>query len=254
VLLAALLAFGLYANQHLRPGAEGIATPIAQQAAPNALLAVSSQPTVTPATLTPVAAGAPIALTVATPTPSAQSQATPVPAALTAPVGLTPRVVVLNVNPTPESESAEVTSTPSDGTVSTGSAAITPTVDPTAAAVISQAYERYWQVRAEALLDLDKTHLPEAMGGDHLASTAQLIDDLRAENRAIETQVDHDYRVIDVSDSSADVFDDYLSNSFYVDPATKEAITQPSSDELKVLYRLVSFDGVWKVVDSTRAE
>src|SRR5207237_7634353 len=77
-----------------------------------------------------------------------------------------------------------------------------PALDPALVTEVGQAYEKYWQVRAQALLELDETHLAEAMGGDHLASTAQLINQLRVENRAIKTDVDHDYHVVQVDRKS----------------------------------------------------
>jgi hypothetical protein len=94
----------------------------------------------------------------------------------------------------------------------------------------------------------------EAMGGEHLNSTARLIDELRDENRAIRTDVDHDYHVVQASQRSAQVLDDYLTNSFYVDAVTQQSLSAPASDELKVLYKMFEFDDGWKVVDSVRAE
>lgn len=192
-----------------------------------------------------------------TPLPSATAAATPIAATAAPPIAPTitpaPTPLIVNLAPTATSVPAGATATPIE-TSATPNPTAPPTVEPTLAAEVGAAYERYWGVRAQALLDLDKSHLAEAMDGDHLASTANLIDELHSENRAIKTVVDHDYLVEQAQDSSAQVFDDYLSSSFYVEPGTLKAISSPSSDELKVLYKMMRIDGVWKVVDSVRAE
>jgi hypothetical protein len=128
-----------------------------------------------------------------------------------------------------------------------------PTLDSVLVAEVGKAYEQYWQIRTHALLELDKTHLSEAMGGDHLNSVSQRIDELRTENRAIKTNVDHDFTVVQVSGNAAQIVDDYISDSIYVDPATQRPLSEPASDELRVLYRLSRSEGTWKVVDSVRA-
>lgn len=179
-----------------------------------AVAAPTSRPTV-----------APTAAPSVTPTPRPQPTITPTPQV----------VIVASVSPTPVETAL-------------------PTVEPALAQEVGQAYDHYWDVRADALLHLDKSHLTEAMDGDHLASTLHLIDELLSENRAIQTNVDHDSHVVQASNDSAQVFDDYLSGSFYVDPKTLSPLTQPASDELRVLYQLRRVDGVWKVVDSISAD
>jgi hypothetical protein len=230
VVLAVLLAIGLYANANLR--ARGVILPTPATAVEAATTAV---PTLAPAT--PLAAS-----TAATPIPAAATATSP--AAPTAAATSAPTQVVAV-------ESATPTSAPVVGSVSPTPS---PTVEPTLAAKVGAAYERYWQVRSQALLDLDKSHLSEAMGGDHLASTSNLIDQLIEENRAIQTSVDHDYQVVKASEGSAEIFDDYLSSSFYIDPQSLRPLSAPASDELRVLYQMINIDGVWKVIDSVRAD
>ena len=232
LVLGVALAVGLYASRGSRSPAA--AAPMAPPIIATPAIAV---PTAVSATSTPVAVlvtptSAPAIATLASMTVAAIELATSTSVAA-APPAATPTL------PSPA--------------VTEGSTVL-PTVEPTLAAEVAAGYERYWQVRSQALLDLDKTHLIEAMGGDHLASTARLIDELQSENRAIKTVVDHDYQVVQAHNESAQVIDDYLSNSFYVEPGTLKPISDPSSDELKVLYKMVRIDGVWKVVDSVRAE
>jgi hypothetical protein len=156
------------------------------------------------------------------------------------------------------------TSTPAAVTSKPGTASVTAvptprpettaTPDPRLVAEVTAAFENYWNIRIQALLDLDETHLAEVMGGDHLRVIAQRIEELRSQNRAVRTDVDHDIHVLDVSTNGAHVVDDYISNSVYVDAATREPLSEPASDELRVLYRLEKSDGTWKVVDSVQAD
>ena len=192
-----------------------------------------------------------------------QNQALPVTSA-PVPIGpATPTAVIL-LAPTspPVPTSTAVTREVLAGTVSPKSDATLvpptppaqPTLDATLVTEVTEAFDQYWQVRSEALLDLDKAHLAETMGGDHLDMMSKRIDELRAENRAIRTDVDHQVHVLVVNVSTAQVLDDYISNTIYVDPASKEPLSQPASDELRVVYRLQRSEGKWKVVDSVIAD
>jgi hypothetical protein len=66
--------------------------------------------------------------------------------------------------------------------------------------------------------------------------------------------VQHKYQVVSIKGDTAQLIDDYISNSIYIDPVTQQPLSEPVADELRVLYRLMKIDGVWKVVDSARAE
>jgi hypothetical protein len=129
-----------------------------------------------------------------------------------------------------------------------------PGLDPAMASEVIQAYESYWRVRGQALLDLDATHLNEVMAGDHLEGVTKRIDELRNEGRAIKTDVQHQYQLISLKNNTAQIVDDYISNSIYVDPITQQPLSDPVADELRVLYQLNKMDGTWKVVDSVGAE
>ena len=92
------------------------------------------------------------------------------------------------------------------------------------------------------------------MDGDYLANVERRIDELRAEGRAIKTQVVLNYFVLRASDASASVVDDFEDNSVYVKIGTEEPLTDSTANQLRVLYELRNFSGAWKVVDSARAE
>jgi hypothetical protein len=217
-LLVVVFGVGLFANRYLRPQVGLVPT---------------SEPAVIaaglPATSTPQ-----VATAVPTPAPTLVVQA-PVVAIATS-VAATP------VPTSTPSASISVTTSPR------------PTLDTSLVAEVTDAYEEYWQIRSQAFLDLDKTHLGEIMSGDHMDMLGQRIDELRTENRAIKTDVDHQFHVVQVTADAAQIIDDYISNSIYVDPVTKLPLTEPAADELRVLYRLNKVDGKWRVVDSVRAD
>ncbi|HEV7666386.1 MAG TPA: hypothetical protein VGQ62_22820, partial [Chloroflexota bacterium] len=210
-----LLAAGIWANQNLRPRSEP-----------------------PPASPTPNTAAV---AEVRTPVPQVALTSTPKPLLLAAYETMTPTAVPARAPVTTLTANGEPTAT------------ARPTLDPVSVAEIDQAYDKYWQVRSQALLNLDKSHLAEAMGGAHLNSISQRIDELKIEQRAIKTDVDHESRVVSLSGDIAQLVDDYISNSVYVDPVSNQPLTDPSSDELQVLYTLNKTAGTWRVVDSVRA-
>jgi hypothetical protein len=188
---------------------------------------------------------------------------TPDPAVALPPVTATPQVALLTPTSVPTLVPAGATvpaagATPAVAPTPAASIGVTPSARPTLDAVlvaeVTKAYERYWLIRSQAFIELDKTYLGEIMGGDHLDMLSHRIDELRIENRAIKTDVDHQYHVVQVNADTAQIIDDYISNSIYVDPATKLPLTEPAADELRVLYRLHKVDRKWIVVDSVRAD
>jgi hypothetical protein len=232
--VAALLALGLWANANLRQPREIVAqTPL-----PATAVVVAAAPTVVVAaaptdTAVPTATAVPVALPTATPVRTA------VPAA-TAYVP-TPLVIVLDATATPVPVGSET-------------ATALPTVEPTLAAEVGQAYENFWRVTSQALLELDDSHLTEVMDGVYLASVRQRIDELRSEGRAIKTHVILNYSVIQASRESATVVDDFEDDSVYVKLGTDEPLSEPTSDQVRTLYKLQYSSGIWKVVDSVSSE
>jgi hypothetical protein len=221
-ILVIVLAAGLFANRYLRPQVGLVPTEV------------------------PVAAPA----ATATSPPATAVPATPVVA-----LARTPLVIGTVTVPTETPGRGALTPTATEALrIGTATPAARPTLDPLLVAEVANGYEQYWQIRSKALLELDKSQLSQAMAGDHLSNITQLIDELAQEKRAIKTDVDHEYSVVQITGDSAQLVDDYISNSLYVDPITRQPLTAPASDELRVLYRLNKFDGKWKVVDSVRAE
>jgi hypothetical protein len=169
------------------------------------------------------------------------------------PTPLAAPTVVPTVAPTPLIDAARGSPTPTPDVSPARSPTPLPTVEPTLAAEVGQAYENFWQVKSQALLELDQSHLSEVMDGQYLADTRYLIDQLQGEGRAIKTQVSLNYTVVEASANTATVIDNFVDNSVYVNIGTEEALSDPAADQLSVLYRLQRMSDSWKVVQSVRS-
>ena len=245
VFLAALLGVGLWANANLRqrgvPSLEAPTT-VGLAAAPTSTAA----PAVTDArTLTPAPTSTPVPIVQATPTavPAAEAATQPPPAP-TATYAPTPLVIVLGGTETPTPSAAPSANTPTP----------LPTVEPTLAAEVGQAYENFWRVTSQALLELDASHLDEVMDGNYLASIRDRISQLSRDGQAIKTHVILNYSVVEASHEFATVVDDFEDDSIYIKVGTDEPVSAPTGDQVRTLYKLQNISGVWKVIDSVRSE
>jgi len=255
--LALMLGLGLWANQSLRPSVgvtpaaqllrtatPGPATggaPVTSAAAPAPTAAAASSATVLATTGPPVAAASPVAMAtqVSAPAPATQAPATPAPAA--------PPPVSATSPPAPVGAASPSTTAPSPR----------PTVDPVLAAEVGKAYERYWDVRAEALYNLDTSHLGEVSDGRELTALEAGINKLRDEGRAVKTDVTHNYRVTLMSSDAAEIVDGYVDTSSYVDPSSHVPLGSNTNQgqqgdtnalTVKEVYQMQKLDEEWKVV------
>ena len=170
--------------------------------------------------------------------------------------------VVAAVAPTVVPTAAPATSTPVSAPAVAAATVVptaAPTVSPELAAEVSQAYLRFFQVRADALYSNDESQLDQIAAGDALAGLRTAIEQNREAGRAIRIDVAHNYKVVAATDESADVADDYRDSSVYIDPDTKqllpgEVVPASAADapEVKVVYHLQQMAGVWKVVSGER--
>jgi hypothetical protein len=234
--LAVLLFAGLFANANLRP--RGVALPT---------------PEPPPAIVESTAASIPTHVAEATPLPTspptAQLTHEVQPTAIAGTSGAAAESQT-DVVPVLKPNAAPTTAAP----LPEDTALAVPTVEPVVAAEIGRAYENFWRVKSEALLELDSTHLPDVMDGEYLSDTQDLIGQLRNENRAIKTQVSLNYSVVDATATSASVVDSFVDNSIYVKAGTEDALSAPSGDQLSVLYHLEKISDVWKVVQSATSQ
>jgi hypothetical protein len=108
-------------------------------------------------------------------------------------------------------------------------------------------------VRANALLTLDTSHLTEVTDGDGEASIEQGVDSLRANNEAVSTDVDHNYRVVSVNQSEAEVADRYIDNSTFVYLDNHQLIAdqqhQSGNHVVEEVYWLRKIGSTWKVTN-----
>ena len=89
---------------------------------------------------------------------------------------------------------------------------------------IEQAYDRFWRVRADAVLSLDPSRLPEVAAGEALDVETRRIEQLRAEGRAGRYVIDLQYGVVEATPTSAVVAAKYQSWSYFVDPKTLQPL------------------------------
>jgi hypothetical protein len=114
---------------------------------------------------------------------------------------------------------------------------------------IEQAYLHYWDVRTQAYLNLDTSHLGEVMAGAELDRMTQQINGLKANGRAVRVDIDHHYLLKSTAPDRAVVYDEYLNRSLYLDATSKQVIPTSSAPATeKVSYDLQKIDGVWKVI------
>lgn len=117
---------------------------------------------------------------------------------------------------------------------------------------IEAAYLHYWDVRSQAYLTLDTSHLSEVMAGAELDRALKQIADLKVQHRAVKIQVDHRIALVKVAPDQATVADEYLNKNVYVNTDTgQEPPTSDPPNTVKVAFQMTKSDGAWKVVDAS---
>src|SRR6266542_939484 len=194
-------------------------------------------------------------LTVPTATPVALAAATSTRAAPTASPVATPTSAVTAI-PTvlPTAAPNQSPSTPAALATAFASPSALPTVDPALADEIGQAYQRYWQIRAEAFFALDTSRLGTVMAGEHKDAVEEQIEALRLQGRAFMTDVEHHFAVLEATNTHAWVGDNYISNSVFVDQQTHAPLDKPTAGNVEEYYEMQRIDGEWKVVTLARKE
>lgn len=128
-----------------------------------------------------------------------------------------------------------------------------PTSTPDPGAEVITAYLRYWELYAEAVLNLDHNVLIGVASEEELQQVQAEIETLRADGVALRVVIEHRPTVIELTDTTATVFDEMTNNSFYVDPETHEPPEGEGSGETLVdTFFLEKVDGQWIVIRSIR--
>jgi hypothetical protein len=227
-LLVALLGAAVVLNDRFRPRPtiEPAATTVAVTTPP---AAPSTPPTARP-TVVPTATVAPAAVPTPTTAPTA------VPTTASSPTAAAAK---------PTSSAATPAGTPA--------ATAAPSVLTPLQKEIIEGYLLYWEVRIQAYYDLDTSQLGRVMAGAELAREEQQIHDLKARGRAAKLDIDHSFRITKGTADEAEVYDEYVNRSLFVDATTKvEMPTKETPPVEKVTFQMRKLDGSWKVVDGTR--
>ena len=148
--------------------------------------------------------------------------------------------------------SGDTGSTAPSTTVSVPSTTAAPPVTPTtlsAKAELLAAYNRSWEIYADALRRLDPSRLPTAFDGSALRLARQEVGEHKANGQPSLVRVTHRARVLLVTATDGVVQDNYTNHSVLVDPTTGKP-TEPDPNE--VVYQrqsLKRIKGAWKVVE-----
>jgi hypothetical protein len=114
---------------------------------------------------------------------------------------------------------------------------------------ITDAFQNYSAVRAEAEWSLDGSRLAEIMPDPELSGSLRYLDELRATGRAVRTNVEHNMRITRATADEAEIVDEVSDWSVYVDLVTRQPLQpDPAGRQLTEIYFLRKIDGVWKVV------
>ncbi len=144
-------------------------------------------------------------------------------------------------------------STPPNATVSaapsTTTAPSTTSTTRSAKAELLAAYNRSWEVYADALRQLDASNLATTFAGNALKAAQDEVATQKARNQPVQISVDHRPRVLRITASEGLIEDNYRNHSVVLDPFTG-APAEPDPNE--IVYQrqtLKRVGGTWKVVE-----
>jgi hypothetical protein len=159
--------------------------------------------------------------------------------------------------PTPHrSQQTTVNDTERTPPRTTGSATPSATSSPSttsttlsAKAELLAAYNRSWDVYADALRRLDASGLATTFAGNALRAAQDEVATQKAKNQPVQISIDHHPRVLRLTAAEGLVEDNYRNHSVVLDPTTG-APTEPDPNE--IVYQrqtLKRISEAWKVVE-----
>lgn len=129
-----------------------------------------------------------------------------------------------------------------------------PTATPDPEAAVLAAYEKYWQVYAEALREHDASRLSEVMSGARLDRAIAEVENLRLQGQVVAVVVQSSPVVVAIEGDQALLIDDFHNQSHLIDPDTGRPLqpTPVPGPTLRDQVTLQLVDGAWKVTESVR--
>ncbi len=116
-------------------------------------------------------------------------------------------------------------------------------------AEVEKAYLNAWTIYSHALETWDTSQLASAFGSPALEQVQREVAKLREANHQIVVQVQHDYRIGNLTNVSALVLDTYINSSVLIDARTKQPISSPgASSRATQTFTLERSNKVWKVI------
>jgi len=170
-------------------------------------------------------------------------------------VGIETAAAVVTGAPSPAAQTVTSPVIVESTATANSSVAGTPTTDLNSKQAVAQAYLRYWNIYNDALYTLNTSRLGEVMSGAERSRVQKQIDDLRSQNHAVKSDVQHHYVVVNVSPAKAGVQDQFLDKSYLVDLTTKRTLQSPGDGKTETIAcQLEIIDGAWKVVSVVRVQ
>jgi hypothetical protein len=149
--------------------------------------------------------------------------------------------------------SGNAESTPPSTTVSaapsTTTAASTTSTTPSAKAELLAAYNRSWQVYADALRELDASKLATTFAGHALKAAQDEVATQKARNQPVQISVGHHPRVLRITANEGLIEDNYRNHSVILDPSTGAPAEADPNEIVHQRQTLKRLSGTWKVVE-----
>jgi hypothetical protein len=163
-------------------------------------------------------------------------------------VAITLATVLLGAGCGDDAESAPPSTTVS-AAPSTTAAPSTASTTLSAKAELLAAYDRSWDVYADALRRLDPSQLPTAFAGNALRAVRAEVATQKARRQPVRINVKHDPKVLLVNATDGVVADEGINHSVVLDPATGQPAEQDPEEPFRERRSFRHLDGAWKVVE-----
>lgn len=223
-------------------------TPAAATPPPTAIGTATEFATARPAAAAPTATVAPAQTAATTPLTSVPQPAATAPAVATRAPDAS---IVIDSSGTPQVFAAGTQPpqpTPSEWWNQSNS------VSPELANELTSAFQHFWQVRAQALLDLNTAPLSGVMDGPLLQREVAGLDQMREQNQGEQIEVQHHMQIIHATETDATLVDNYTSHTVPVDLASNELGAPSPVGNWHLAYHFQKLGGTWKVVEAVQLQ